>query len=173
MNFTLKQQRFCEEYLVDLNATQAAIRAGYSEHTAQEQGSQNLSKLIIQEEIQKKIKKRSERTEITSDMIVVELAKIGFANMSDYVKWNTSGITLKDSTKLSLEQSVCVSEVSETKTKNGGSVKIKLHDKKGALELLGRHLGMFTDKQEHVHSMTPVTWAELAKLATDNGNNDK
>lgn len=106
---TAKQERFCEEYLVDLNATQAAIRAGYSEKTANRIASQNLSKLVIQEKIELLKQNLAENVEITPQTVVEEIAKIGFADISKYIK---------------------------------ASDKIK------ALELLGKYLGMFTDKME-------------------------
>lgn len=65
-----KQKTFCEEYVVDLNATQAAIRAGYSEKTAQEQSSRLLSNVIIQEYVQSLMDKRSEKTEITAEYVL-------------------------------------------------------------------------------------------------------
>ena len=73
MGLTAKQQRFVEEYLVDLNATQAAIRAGYSEHTAQEIGSQNLSKLLVAEEIQKLMEERSSKLDLTAKNILEDI----------------------------------------------------------------------------------------------------
>lgn len=78
---TPKQQRFVEEYLVDLNATQAAIRAGYSRKTARQIGEQNLSKLDIQSAITKAREKRSERTQITVDRVLEEIARIGMGDV--------------------------------------------------------------------------------------------
>ena len=78
---TDKQARFCEEYLIDLNATQAAIRAGYSEKTAREQAAQNLSKLNIQEKIAELKAERSKRTEITQDSVIQELAAVARAEV--------------------------------------------------------------------------------------------
>lgn len=75
---TNKQSRFVEEYLIDLNATQAAIRAGYSEKTAQIIGFENLSKPIIQEDLQKRMDAQSKRTEITADQILQEIASIAY-----------------------------------------------------------------------------------------------
>ena len=72
---TLKQERFVEEYLCDLNATQAAIRAGYSEHTAKQQGSYLLTNPVIKARIQVLQADRSARTEITADWVVTELVK--------------------------------------------------------------------------------------------------
>ena len=76
MALTEKQRRFVDEYLIDLNATQAAIRAGYSVKTAREQASQNLTKLNIQQEISEKMAERSKRTGVNQDRIVLELAKM-------------------------------------------------------------------------------------------------
>lgn len=82
---TKKQNRFVEEYLIDLNATQAAIRAGYSVNTAQQMGSENLSKPVIQTAIAKAMAERSKRTGVNQDRIVLELAKLAFVNMTDVV----------------------------------------------------------------------------------------
>ena len=84
-NLTPKQQRFVEEYLIDLNATQAAIRAGYSEKTAQEQSSRLLSNVMVQEAVQKAKNKLSERTELTVDMVVQGLLK----EAQDYAEGST------------------------------------------------------------------------------------
>ena len=105
---TDRQARFCEEYLIDLNATQAAIRAGYSEKTAREQAAQNLSKLNIQEKIAELKAERSKRTEITQDSVIQELAAVARAEVKG-------------------ERAV---------------------DKLKALELLGKHLGMFVERYE-------------------------
>ncbi len=83
---TAKQQRFVDEYLIDLNATQAAIRAGYSEKTAFSIGTENLRKPLIQKAIQQRKQAREQRTEITQDRVIQELAAIGFARATDYAK---------------------------------------------------------------------------------------
>lgn len=163
---TPKQQRFVEEYLVDLNATQAAIRAGYSESTATVIASQNLTKLNIQQAIQEAMSERSKRTEITADMVVAELARVGFSNIGHYLKFNASGVTLNDSSLMTDDALRCVSEVTESVSKDGGSVKFKLHDKVSALEKLGRHLGIFKDKVEHSGNLS-INWP-LPRTALDN-----
>ena len=145
MNLTPKQQRFIEEYLIDLNATQAARRAGYSEKTARNIACENLAKPDIQEAIAQAMAKRAERTQVTADRVVEEFAKIGFANSCDFFDWGPDGITVKGKADLTPEQQAAVAEVSQTTTKDGGTVKIKLHDKRGALDSLARHLGMFKD----------------------------
>jgi phage terminase small subunit len=145
---TAKQKRFVEEYLVDLNATQAAMRAGYSAKNADKIGSQQLGKTRVRESIDKALNARSKRTEITANMVIAELARVGFSNMVNYAQWNEHGVTLHDSEKLTDDAARCVSEVSQTFTAEGGTVKFKLHDKVAALEKLGRHFGIFTDKVE-------------------------
>ena len=82
---TPKQRFFCDEYLIDLNATQAAIRAGYSPISARDIGCKNLTNPYIKAHIEKRMANRKERTEITQDMVLKELARIGFANIDDYV----------------------------------------------------------------------------------------
>ena len=153
---TAKQQRFCDEYLIDLNATQAAIRAGYSSNTANEQGARLLAKVSVQNYIQERKQDRIERTEITQDMVLNELANIAFSNIADYVKvvekeavvdgkkikYKTVDATLTDN--LSEEQKKALSVIKEGK--NG--LEIKMNDKVRALELLGKHLGMWTEKVE-------------------------
>jgi phage terminase small subunit len=144
-----KKERFVQEYLIDLNGTQAAIRAGYSTKTANRIASELLSKPDVIDAIANAKAIRAERTEITADQIVKELARIAFADPRDVMSWGPDGVVLKDSNALTDDQARQVSEVSETTTGAGGTLKVKKHDKVKALELLGRHLGMFTDKLEH------------------------
>lgn len=143
---TEKQQRFVDEYLIDLNATQAAIRAGYSVKTAREQASQNLTKLNIQQAISEKMAERSKRTGVNQDRIVLELAKIAFVNAADVIDSDDAtikaGATADDTAAI---QSVKV-KVIPTKEGEGVEREIRLNDKLKALELLGKHLGMWNDK---------------------------
>jgi len=166
---TPKEKRFVEEYLIDLNATQAAIRAGYSKKTAGNIASQNLEKLHIREAIDKAIAKRSERTEITQDMVLQEYARIGFANIADYMSWNQSGNDLKNSDDLTSDQTAAVQEVVYEFGDNSGKVKLKLHDKKGALDSMMRHLGGFEDKVA-VTVRGRDEWLAAIKGETDGGN---
>lgn len=146
---TAKQKRFIDEYLVDLNATQAAIRAGYSAKTAVEIGYENLRKPHIAAELEKRGKKLQKKTEITQEMVAEELRRIAFSLMSDYIEWGLNGVRLKDSSELTPEQIAAVAEISESVTLNGGTTRIKLYDKLSALEKLGKMLGMFVDRHEH------------------------
>lgn len=140
---TDKQRAFVAEYLVDLNATQAAIRAGYSVKSAARISIELLNKSHVASAIGSAQAKRERRTEITQDMVVRELAKVAFGNTRTVVSWGAGGVVLKDSDELTEDEAAIVSEVRETATKDGGSMSIKTHDKIKALELLGKHIGMF------------------------------
>jgi len=141
-----KQQLFVDEYLIDLNATQAAIRAGYSVKTAKEIGSENLSKPNIQEAVAKAMAERSKRTGINQDRIVLELAKMAFVNADNLIDPEDASIR----EGASEDDLACIQSV-KVKTSVGASGttterEIKLNDKMKALELLGKHLGMWNDK---------------------------
>lgn len=142
---TEKQQRFVDEYLIDLNATQAAIRAGYSARTANEQGSQNLAKLSIQQAIAERMAERSKRTGINQDRVVLELAKIAFVKMTDIVD---SRGRIRES--VADDDLACIESIKykESESDTGSSVEreVKIASKLKALELLGKHLGMWNDK---------------------------
>lgn len=143
MALTKKQKLFCEEYLIDLNATQAVIRAGYSPETAGAIGAENLKKPQIQKAIAKAMADRSRRTGVNADRVLMELAKIAFVNAADVI--DAEDATLKEDATaedLAAVQSVKVKSFGE----DGVEREIKLADKIKALELLGRHLGMFNDR---------------------------
>jgi len=147
---TPKQKLFVKEYLVDLNATQAAIRAGYSEKRAQEIGYQLLQKTTVSNSIQKALARREKRTEVTSDMVVRELARIAFSDTRKL--FNEDGSMklpheMDDDTAAALA-GVDTFEESDRGTIIGYTRKVKRWDKTRALELLGKHLGMFPDKKE-------------------------
>ena len=139
---TPKQERFCEEYLVDLNATQAAIRAGYSEKTANRIAAENLSKLDIQQKIEELRNAQSERTEITADRVLQELAAIAFADRTKIAAIQESGeVAFTPTDKLSDDVKKTISGIEHGKY----GIKVSTCDKIKALELLGKHIGLFTD----------------------------
>lgn len=143
---TKKQKRFVEEYLIDLNATQAAIRAGYSPATAQQMGSENLSKPVIKAAIDTAEAERSRRTGINQDRVLREIAKLAFVNPVDVIDLDAA--TIRDES--TREDTACISsiKVKVIPTEDGAITEreIKTYDKLKALELLGKHLGMFSDK---------------------------
>lgn len=145
---TKKQKRFVDEYLIDLNATQAAIRAGYSPETAGSIGSENLKKPEIRACIEKAMAERSKRTGINQDRIIMELAKIGLLNPKDLVDFDEA--TVKEGASAEDLAAIASVRVKRFPTKDGEGIEreIKMHDKTKALELLGKHFGMFKDKVE-------------------------
>lgn len=145
---TQKQKRFCEEYLVDLNATQAAIRAGYSPDTAYSIGAENLKKPEIRARIDKAMAERSKRTGVNAERVLRELAKIAFVNAPDVIDLDKAVVL--DSATPDDTAAISGVKVKRSITDSGETIEreIKLSDKIKALELLGKHLGMFTDKME-------------------------
>jgi phage terminase small subunit len=140
-----KQQRFVDEYLIDLNATQAAIRAGYSAKTADVQGSRMLGNVKVQQAIAEQMAERSKRTGINQDRVVLELAKIALVKMTDIV--DDEGRIRSDAAEDDL---ACIESVkyksSESDTGSSVEREVKVASKLKALELLGKHLGMWNDK---------------------------
>lgn len=165
-SLTPKQKQFVSEYLIDLNATQAAIRAGYSKKTADVQGVRMLGNVKVQEALNKAMNKREQRTEITQDRVLKELAKIAFSNGSDFAKVvtkpvmkqtinETTGeweekevqqqfVELTDTDHLSEDKKAAIAGIKEGKF----GIEVQSCDKVKALELIGKHLGMFKDKVE-------------------------
>lgn len=142
---TKKQKLFIEEYLIDLNATQAAIRAGYSPETANEQGSRLLANVSIRAQIEQAMAERSRRTGVNADRIVIELAKIAFVNATDVI--DPESATVREDA--APEDTAAIQSVKvKTFGEDGLEREIKMADKLKALELLGKHLGMFKDKVE-------------------------
>ena len=151
---TDKQQKFVDEYLIDLNATQAAIRAGYSVKTANEQGARLLANVSIQEAISKAMAERSKRTGVNQDRVILELAKIAFVRMTDVVDSNG-----KIKHGASADDLSCIESIKYKESDNefGGSVEreVKIASKLKALELLGKHIGMWNDKLD-VNVAAPI-----------------
>lgn len=169
MAFTDKQARFVAEYLVDLNATQAAIRAGYSAKTAYSQGDRLLKNVEVAAAVAERQKSIAGKLEITQERVVAELAKIGFADIRKVVNWKpnvtgmvedengeqrlaiTNEVALISSDEIDDETAGAIAEISQT---DKGGLKVKLHDKRGALVDLGKHLGIFKDQVEHSGNIT-------------------
>jgi phage terminase small subunit len=174
-----KQARFVSEYLIDLNATQAAIRAGYSPATAYSQGQRLLKHVEVEAAVSAAQAERSERTKITADKVLSELAKIGFSDIRKAVQWQanvtgmvededgterlavTNQVQLVSSSEIDDDTAASISEISQSAQ---GALKVKLHDKRAALVDIGRHLGMFTDKIEHTGGVKLTISPEDAAL---------
>jgi phage terminase small subunit len=153
-----RQQLFVQEYLVDLHPKSAAIRAGYSEHSAHAIGTENLNKPLIKAAIEAEITARRDRITVTADEVIRELALIGMANMSDFVKVNEDGsvqvIPLDQLTEgksriiKKIREKRVIKSTAEGDTILDGTYEFELCDKVKSLELLARHHGILHDKQE-------------------------
>ena len=154
MALTPKQSLFVREYLVDLNATQAAIRAGYSEKTAGVIGQENLNKPYIKEAIQEAMDKRANKVEITADRVLEEIARLAFFDPRKFFNPDGSPIPIQDlddNTAMALAGMDVMEEFEGSGSDRvfvGYTKKFKLTDKRASLELLGKHLKLFTDKTE-------------------------
>ncbi|KYM44619.1 terminase small subunit [Fusobacterium necrophorum] len=164
-----KQDLFVKEYLKDLNATQAYIRAGYKakdEKSAAVLANRLLRKVKIQEKIQAAMKEREKRTEITQDRVLREIANLAFTDRTGIVNLKKNRVIIQDFEELTPEQRACVAGVKETKY----GIEVSFYNKEKALEMLGRHLGMFNDKVKIDGEMTVnnplqgLTTEELKKL---------
>lgn len=152
---TNTQKKFCDEYLIDLNATRA-YKTAYlnckSDLTARTNSSRLLTNANIQNYIQKKMEDREKRTKITQDMVIQELAKIAFLDISKLYDKNGNLKNIQNIDKntvkaiSSLETLEEYGGYGENRKKIGDTQKVKMLDKTKALELLGRHLGIFNDK---------------------------
>jgi phage terminase small subunit len=149
---TGQQKLFVAEYLIDMNASQAAIRAGYSKTIARRSGSRLLATPHVAEAIEKAQRGRVQRTQVTADQVVNELALIAFSDISEVFDVDGNGrVTVKDLKSLPPAVRRAISDISqvstETKGENGVVVekvrlKVGLHSKIKAIELLMDHLGM-------------------------------
>ncbi|WP_447515631.1 terminase small subunit [Escherichia coli] len=151
MALTDKQEMFCREYLVDLNATQAAIRAGYSEKTANEQGAQNLAKLSIAERIAELKSERNEAVKVDAEYVLRRLVEIDEMDVLDIVLANGELKAIKDWPKV-WRTTLSGMDVTEMAGDSAGLLKkIKWPDKVKNLELLGKHIDVqaFKEKVEH------------------------
>lgn len=156
----IRARLFVQHYLIERNATKAAIEAGYSAKTAAQAGNRLLRNVQVQALIAQSEQKVAEKLDVTHEKIVAELARIGFADIRNVVQWG-DGVLVKDpdtgkpirvdnvvslvsSASLDDEIAACISEISQT----AQGLKVKMHDKRAALVDLGKHLGMFKEKVE-------------------------
>jgi len=153
------QRRFAREYILDTNATQAAIRAGYSAKSADQMGPRQLKNPLVAELIAELQAKLAEKLDLSAAKVLTELSAIAFSDVRDAVKWwmedavDTKGkvtgrrpsITFHDSDTLDKRTAAAISEVGVDAK---GNLKIKFHDKVASLEKLGKHLGLFTERVE-------------------------
>ena len=144
---TEKQKIFAAEYLIDLNATRA-YKVAYprvkNDETAAAAAARLLKNVKVVTYIEKRMQDRQKRTEVTQDRVIEELAAIAFARATDFAQIVNGNVVLTDTADLTESQTKAIAGIKEGKF----GIELKLNDKEKALELLGRHLGMFKDKLE-------------------------
>jgi phage terminase small subunit len=164
-----RQRRFVEEYLVDLNATRAAIRAGYSAKSARTQGPYLLSNPVISTAISVEQSRRSKRTGITADRVLAELAALAFSDVTEVVDWNGEALQIRSSKEMPRRVKRAIESITEKPTPFGTSRSVKMHSKTTALKMLMDHLGLNKplgdlDKDEEGLPVS-LTIAQLLELA--------
>ena len=134
---TPKQAEFCNQYMIDLNGKQAAIRAGYSAKTAENQASRLLSNAKVQQMVSKLQGKTREKTEITKQEILNELSAIAFADIRDYLWFDGFTVRFKPFSELTGRQSKAIESVKQTSS----GIELKLHGKNWSIERVCKLLG--------------------------------
>lgn len=173
---TPKQEKFCQEYVVDLNSARAAVRAGYSPKNADVTGPRLLVNVGIKARLKELQQEVQKRTEITQDAVIKELALLAFGRITDLTRTNGDGHLVLDFRDATPDQKAIVTGV-KTKSrreKDGEEwldvveTEVKVADKVKSLELLGKHLGLFVDKLEMSGpGGGPISTVDLAKLTED------
>ena len=169
---TPKQAKFVNEYLIDNNATQAAIRAGYSSSTARQIGAENLTKPVIESAIETALNAQAERTQITADRVLAEIAKLAFYNPQDFIGEDGQP---KKIDELDADAAAAIKEIEVSQVSGMTISKLKLADKGQNLERLGKHFKLFTDRLDMSGEMTVSIDASnlsddaLAHIATGGG----
>lgn len=167
MNLTPKQEKFIQEYLIDLNATQAAIRAGYSENVAKEIGYENLTKPHIKSEIDKRLKELTEKAGVTAEAVIKELAHIAFDDIGNYLSYSQDEEG-KINVKFKNSKTIDTRNISEVSIGRDGQFKFKLYCKDNALIQLGKNLGLFEEKiSANINSNNVNKNIDLSHLSTE------
>lgn len=159
-----KQELFCEEYIKDLNATQAAIRAGYSAKTAYSMGARLLKNVEIEKKIQELKKKRSHKSSISADAVISALATIAFTPITDVLSVEKGQVIIKDSSQWSNASKQAVESVRQSRD----GVAIKMNSKVSALEKLGDHLGLFQEYNQALATLLrygAVEWTDSTETS--------
>jgi len=144
---TPREQRFLEEYAIDLDPTAAALRCGATEAKAQAVGASLLRKPAVAAAVQRLRAARQQQRRVTADRVVEEYARIAFADLRDFFDWGPKGVTLRAKEELTEWQASAIADI-EPSGPNGKGPRLRLHDKKAALDALARHLGLFRPRDQ-------------------------
>ena len=146
-----QHEEFCQQWIIDFNGARAAQKAGGCKErkTSKVVACHWMARADIQKRIAELLKDRSERTQITQDMVLQELAIMGFSDFTEFAKYTKKkGLVLDNTKNIKGEKTRAIKSMKEVETKDGGSISISLHGKEKALELLGKHVGLFKEDNE-------------------------
>lgn len=147
-------ERFAQEFVKHLNATQAAKDAGYSKKTARQKGSQLLSKVNVQARIAELNKDRVKRTKVSQDHVITELSSIAFSDISNFLHWESDGkIVVVSSDQLNALKKGFTRQIESISRKKDGTFEIKLHPKLPALRLLAEHTKVVDPTQTQIRKV--------------------
>jgi len=153
MKLTEKQKRFIEEYVIDLNATKAAERSGYSKRTARNIGCENLTKPNILKKIHEKLKENTDDPEKRLNEMMNTLKVISFAIITDYLEMKDGEISIGNLKNINRNKLAAIQQIQITDTKYGKNQKLKLYDKLKSIEILGKYIDiekLISDKEEPI-----------------------
>lgn len=150
----LRIEQFVREYLVDLNAAAAARRVGYPASTAKTRGNKLMARKDVQEAVKQAMAERAVRTGVTADRVIHEYARIAFADARNYYDWGPWGVKLRPASELDADAAAVVAIVKSARGKRAPQLHLRLHDKHRALNMLARHLGLWTDRRR-TYSLSP------------------
>jgi phage terminase small subunit len=166
--FTSKQSRWIDEFMVDGNATQAAIRSGFSAKTARQQGARLLSNVAIAEELARRRANLAMKIGLKAETVLEELRRVAFVDRRSLFTWGPGGVRLKASDELTPEEASIVEEVSQTITESGGTIRVKTGGKVEALKILAQCTGLFEKPEtgEQVHARIVLKVIEVKVVPT-------
>jgi phage terminase small subunit len=162
---TPRQKRFVAEYLVDMQPSAAAIRAGFSQRNANVSAYKLLHRPAVQAELARQQEALYAKLQMRAEDVVREYVRIARANITDFLSFDAGGVKLRPSSERTPDQLAAIAEVKSMAGQHGVSVSLKMHSKTEALLALGRHLGLFVDRHEHAVSGT----AHVSFYLPDNG----
>ena len=157
-----RQRIFAQEYLVDLNAKQAAIRAGYSPKTAKSVGYRLLTYVDVMAEVTRRLEDRAKRNDVDADRVIEELARLAFGDLRSIVQVVDGKVVVKPSAEWTRDEAATVAEVAQTRQ----GIRIKMHPKLQALEALAKHLGMYVTRLD-VNLEASLTLGDPASMTDD------
>jgi len=140
---TVRQQKFVNEYLLCCNATEAAIRAGLPSRNPSYAGSKMLRRPIVAQAIERERAESAERTRIDRDRVMLEYARIAYAEIGAIADWDDDGFILKPKDQIALNDRAAVMEIAAHRGESGPRARIKMHSKLKALEAIAKHLALW------------------------------